>query len=73
MRDLLSLEGKVTVVTGGARGIGLALARGCVEAGGDVAVLDSLSEAHADLLEMQMEFPNSKIQLYKQIILLLFC
>lgn len=73
VRDFLSLEGKVTVVMGGARGIDLALARGCVEAGGDVAVLDSLSEAHADLCEMQKEFPNSKMQLYKQIILLRFC
>ena len=36
----LSLEGKVALVTGSARGIGSALAIGLAEAGADVAVSD---------------------------------
>ncbi|KAK5272058.1 hypothetical protein LTR96_001688 [Exophiala xenobiotica] len=52
IQDLLSLKGRVTVVTGGARGIGLALAHGAAELGSDVAVLDILdkpNEAFDDL------------------------
>jgi hypothetical protein len=66
---MMSLKGRVTVVTGrseraqlvsfrvanihvgGARGIGLALARGAAELGSDIAVLDALekpSEAFSD-------------------------
>ncbi|KAK5294190.1 hypothetical protein LTR99_009588 [Exophiala xenobiotica] len=44
IQDLLSLKGRVTVVTGGARGIGLALAHGAAELGSDVAVLDILDK-----------------------------
>ncbi|RVX74850.1 hypothetical protein B0A52_01127 [Exophiala mesophila] len=45
--DAFSLKGKVTLVTGGAQGIGLSLARGAAELGSDVAVLD-LSENPTD-------------------------
>ncbi|OCT47819.1 short chain type dehydrogenase [Cladophialophora carrionii] len=51
IQDMMSLKGRVTVVTGGARGIGLALARGAAELGSDIAVLDVLekpSEAFED-------------------------
>ncbi|KAJ9611158.1 hypothetical protein H2200_004341 [Cladophialophora chaetospira] len=44
IQDLMSLKGKVTVITGGARGIGLALARGAAELGSNVAVLDVLDK-----------------------------
>ncbi|KAI9874895.1 MAG: hypothetical protein M1830_009149 [Pleopsidium flavum] len=59
------LQGKVAVVTGGGRGIGLALARGVVENGGDVVILDASKEPHPDLREMQKEFPGSKVQFYQ--------
>lgn len=65
VQELSSLKGKVAVVTGGGRGIGLALARGIVENGGDVAILDALKEPHPDFHEMQKEFPESKIQFYQ--------
>ncbi|CAI7649097.1 unnamed protein product [Penicillium manginii] len=47
--DLMGLKGKLTVVTGAARGIGLALARGAAELGSDVAILDTLQEPSEDL------------------------
>ena len=64
VQDLLSLKGKTTVITGGARGIGLALTRACVEAGGNVAVLDALPEPHEDFADLKKEFTASKIEYY---------
>ncbi|KPM38179.1 hypothetical protein AK830_g8401 [Neonectria ditissima] len=36
----LSLEGKVVVITGGARGLGLVMGQGCVFSGADLAIVD---------------------------------
>jgi NAD(P)-dependent dehydrogenase (short-subunit alcohol dehydrogenase family) len=38
------LDGKVVAVTGAARGIGLAVARACVEEGASVALIDVVTE-----------------------------
>lgn len=42
--DLFSLKGKVAVVTGGGRGIGLQIARAYAEAGADVAIIYRTTE-----------------------------
>ncbi|KAI9811868.1 MAG: hypothetical protein M1827_005219 [Pycnora praestabilis] len=65
VQDLMSMKGKTTVITGGARGIGLAMAQGVVEVGGDVALLDVLDKPHQDLQEMQKAYPKQKIKLFK--------
>jgi len=44
--DLFSLKDRVVVITGGARGIGLALAFAVAEAGGVVAILDASEKPH---------------------------
>ncbi|KAJ5378322.1 uncharacterized protein N7496_005731 [Penicillium cataractarum] len=46
------LRGKVTVVTGGAAGIGQDLAQSIAEAGGDVAILDIAEGSSCDLVKL---------------------
>lgn len=47
----MNLAGKVIVVTGGAQGIGLAIAERCAECGASVAVWDNQADAIAGALE----------------------
>lgn len=42
--DLMSLKHRVVVITGGAKGIGLALAFAVAEAGGKIAIVDAAPE-----------------------------
>lgn len=44
VQDLMSLKDHVIVITGGARGIGLALAFAVAEAGASVAILDASAQ-----------------------------
>lgn len=51
--ELLSLKERVVVITGGAKGIGLALAFAVAEAGGKVAIVDAASEPHKNYAKLQ--------------------
>ncbi|KAK9427099.1 hypothetical protein V1505DRAFT_381331 [Lipomyces doorenjongii] len=62
--DLFSLKGRVTVITGGARGIGLALAFAVAEVGSDVAILDILDEPHEHFELLQKDY-GVKVKFYK--------
>jgi sorbose reductase len=44
--DLFSLKERVVVITGGARGIGLALGFAVAEVGGSVAIIDAAPTPH---------------------------
>jgi NADPH:quinone reductase-like Zn-dependent oxidoreductase len=52
MSERLSLKGKTTIITGGARGIGLSLVEAAAEAGSNVAVFDRLDEPQRDLSKL---------------------
>ncbi|EHK95992.1 putative NADP-dependent mannitol dehydrogenase [Glarea lozoyensis 74030] len=64
VQSLFSLKGKVIVITGGARGIGLAFGIAVAEAGGDVAVLDVLETPHEHFSKLQNDY-GVKVKLYK--------
>jgi hypothetical protein len=51
--DLMSLKDRVIVITGAAKGIGLALAFGVAEAGGKVAIIDASSEPSENYSKLQ--------------------
>lgn len=63
--DLLSLKGRVTVITGGARGLGLAFALAVAEAGGSVAILDAAEKPHDHFYEIQKRHPDVKLGYYR--------
>lgn len=52
IQKLFSLKDKVTVVTGGGRGIGLHLARTAAELGSNVAILDRLEKKQEDFQDL---------------------
>jgi NAD(P)-dependent dehydrogenase (short-subunit alcohol dehydrogenase family) len=56
MRDLFSVEGKVTVITGGSRGIGAMIARGYVENGAKVFISSRKAEACTALADQLSTF-----------------
>lgn len=51
--DLFSLKERVVVITGGARGIGLALGFAVAEAAGSVAIIDAAPEPHEHFKTLQ--------------------
>lgn len=56
--DMMSLKDRVVVITGGAKGIGMALSFGVAEAGGKIAIIDAApepSEAYASLQHLSSD------------------
>jgi FlaA1/EpsC-like NDP-sugar epimerase len=64
IQERMSLKEKVVVITGGARGIGLALAYAVAQSGANVAVLDSLKEPHEDFWQLEKKF-GIKAKMYQ--------
>ncbi|KAH6889218.1 hypothetical protein B0T10DRAFT_459877 [Thelonectria olida] len=62
--DLLSLKGRTVVITGGARGLGLAFALAVAEVGGNVAILDAAEKPHEHFYKIQKEF-DVKFEFYR--------
>lgn len=52
MSGRFRLEDKTTIITGGARGIGMSLVEAVAEAGSNVAVFDRLDEPQIDLSKL---------------------
>ena len=65
--DLLSLRGRTIVITGGARGLGLAFALAVAEVGGNVAVLDAAAKPHDQFHEIQKKHSDVKLGFYKYV------
>lgn len=65
VQDLFSLAQRTVVITGGARGIGLAFAFAVAEAGGNVAILDISDDAHPHFLELVKRFPDQRFKIYR--------
>lgn len=55
LAERMSLKGRTTVITGGGRGIGLAIAEAAAEAGSNIALLDVLDKPQRDILNLGVE------------------
>jgi sorbose reductase len=62
--DLLSLKKRTVVITGGARGLGLAFALAVAEVGGNVAILDAAEKPHEHFYKIQKQF-DVKFEFYR--------
>ncbi|KAL5416906.1 hypothetical protein PMIN06_008527 [Paraphaeosphaeria minitans] len=61
----MSLEGRTTVITGGGRGIGLAIAEAAAEAGSNIAVLDVLDKPHKRISELGVKGKYYRVDVTK--------
>ncbi len=61
----MKLENKVAVITGGAMGNGLGIAKVFLKYGASIAILDYASELQDTLNQLQKEYPSSKILGYQ--------
>lgn len=59
--DLFSLKEHVVVITGGARGIGLALGFAVAEAGGLPVMIDAMGQPHEHFQILQKMCPRTKL------------
>ncbi|KAK2733870.1 short-chain dehydrogenase reductase sdr [Colletotrichum kahawae] len=64
VHDLLSLKGRTVVITGGARGLGLAFALAVAEVRGNIAILDAAQEPHDHFYRIEKEH-EIKIKYYR--------
>lgn len=64
VKDLFSLKDNVTVITGGARGIGLAFAVACAEVGSHVAILDVSNTPHDNFYKLRDNY-GVKVKLFQ--------
>lgn len=65
VQDLMSLKDRTIVITGAARGLGLAFALAVAESGGNVAVLDAAEKPHEHFEEIQKRHPDVKLGYYR--------
>ena len=61
--DLFSLQDRVVVITGGARGIGLALAFAVAEVGGEIAIVDTAAQPHEHF--QKLKEVASRVEYYR--------
>lgn len=56
LTDRLSMKGKTVLVTGGGRGIGLAICKAIAQLGGNIAVVDALAQPAKDFHELSDDY-----------------
>jgi short-subunit dehydrogenase len=64
VQDLISLEGRTIVITGGARGLGLAFGFAVTEVGGNVAIVDATDKPH-EHFQILTERSDVKVKFYQ--------